>query len=328
MTSLTSNTHCLNCQTPLTGNFCSHCGQENRPVKLSIWQLLALFFGGLVNYDGRLLRSIRLLFTKPAALSIAYIEGKRMQYVNPVRFYLFTSAIYFLLANYLVNPELIKIDEKTDGAEVTTEIKEGILEGIRTGIAANENKTTGKAIETDFDTFDDYLANQQTLAAKDRSTDFELKFVEKFYQIKASYSDDTSFVTAFGKEIYKRFPQMLLITLPLLALVSKLVFFRKRHYWYIDHLIYTLHLTTSLFLLLIIQSFLELGAKTFSQNWLEVISSLLGLAWFVYYLISFKRFFEKRWLKTLLFFFWTGLLQTIAFIFVFALLLVVSFFNL
>ena len=142
-----------------------------------------------------------------------------MQYINPVRFYLFTSAIYFLLANYLVNPELIKIDEKTDGAEVTTEIKEGILEGIRTGIAANENKTTGKAIETDFDTFDDYLANQQTLPLEDRSTDFELKFVEKFYQIKASYSDDTSFVTAFGKEIYKRFPQMLLITLPLLALV-------------------------------------------------------------------------------------------------------------
>jgi len=47
-------TTCLNCDAPLTGKFCSSCGQEDRPQKLSVWQLLGQFFSGLLNYDGRL----------------------------------------------------------------------------------------------------------------------------------------------------------------------------------------------------------------------------------------------------------------------------------
>lgn len=326
------HTNCLNCQTPVSGNFCSHCGQENRPNKLSVGQLLSQFFSGLLNYDGRLFRSIRLLFTRPAQLTFAYLEGKRMQYVNPVRFYLFTSAIYFLFSNYLFAPQLLKIESGDSGIELSAgnssnEIREGFMEGFKEGLELGKNDSS-KAIEADFESFTEYLAHQSTLPESDRSSAFELRFIEKFYQIKDAYGDDTSFVKAFGQEIYKRFPQMLLLALPLLAGISKLVFFRKRNYWYIDHLVFTLHLTTSLFIVLLVQGVLELIAAALDQHWIEIIASLLGLAWGIFYLISFKRFFEKGWVKTLLLFFWLGLWQTVAFISVFAVLLVVSFFNL
>jgi hypothetical protein len=39
-------------------------------------------------------------------------------------------------------------------------------------------------LESDFESYEEYLSNQLTLKPEERSSSFELKFVEKFYQIK------------------------------------------------------------------------------------------------------------------------------------------------
>ena len=244
--------NCLNCNTPLTGRYCSGCGQENRPKKLSVWQLLGQFFSGLLNYDGRLIQSILLLFSKPSALTIAYMEGKRSNYVNPAQFYLFTSAIYFLFSSTFSSPE-----------------------------------KTSDSIDTDF------------------SKEFKEGFIED-----------------------NRLPQVLFITLPLLALILKLVFIKRKHYWYIDHLIFILHIATSFFIFLFVQKGLELLSSSTGWSIISFVSWLLGISWMIYYLISFKRFFEKGWTKTLLLFFLSSFLQSILFMVVFTLLLVFAFFNL
>ena len=333
-------TSCLNCNTPLTGKFCSSCGQEDRPQKLSVWQLLGQFFSGLLNYDGRLILSIRLLFSKPAALTLAYMEGKRSSYVNPVQFYLFTSAIFFLFSSTFSNPDLIDIagdDEKgniisigsppDDSASEAADFAKGFSEGIEAGKRMRESDSIVN-LESDFESYEEYLSNQLTLKPEERSSSFELKFVEKFYQIKDKYEGQKGFIQAFGEEILNRLPQVLFITLPLLALILKLVFIRRKHYWYIDHLIFVLHIATSFFILLFIQKGLELLASSTDWSAFNFISGLLGFSWLIYYLLSFKRFFEKGWPKTLLFFFLTSFLQSIVFMVVFALLLVFAFFNL
>jgi len=332
--------NCLNCNTPLTGRYCSECGQENRPKKLSVWQLLGQFFSGLLNYDGRLIQSIRLLFSKPSALTLAYMEGKRSSYVNPVQFYLFTSAIYFLFSSTFSSPDLIDItngenkepivsidspEKNSDlgDTDFSKEFTEGFIEGNR----LQENDSVLNP-ESEFESFEEYLSNQETLDPEDRSSDFELRFIEKFYQIKDKYEGQKGFLQAFGEEVLNRLPQVLFITLPLLALILKLVFLRRKHYWYIDHLIFILHIATSFFILLFVQKGLELLASSTGWSIISFISGLLGFSWMIYYLISFKRFFEKGWPKTLLFFFLTSFLQSIVFMVVFALLLVFAFFNL
>ena len=335
-----NRTTCLNCNAPLTGKFCSSCGQEDRPQKLSVWQLLGQFFSGLLNYDGRLILSIRLLFSKLAALTLAYMEGKRSSFVNPVQLYLFTSAIFFLFSSTFSTPDLINIasdDEKGNvvsigslpetSASETVDFAKGFSEGIEAGKRMTESDSIVN-LESDFESYEEYLSNQLTLKPEERSSSFELKFVEKFYQIKDKYEGQKGFLQAFGEEILNRLPQVLFITLPLLALILKLVFIRRKHYWYIDHLIFVLHIATSFFILLFIQKGLELLASSTDWSAFSLISGLLGFSWFIYYLISFKRFFEKGWLKTLLFFFLTGFLQSIVFMVVFALLLVFAFFNL
>jgi len=337
---LINRMNCLNCNTPLTGRYCSGCGQENRPKKLSVWQLLGQFFNGLLNYDGRLVQSIRLLFSKPSALTIAYMEGKRSSYVNPAQLYLFTSAIYFLFSSTFSSPDLIGITngdnkepiasvgspEKTSDSIDTNfskEFKEGSLKDNR----LQENDSI-LSLESEFESFEEYLGNQETLDPEDRSSTFELRFIKKFYQIKDKYEGQKGFVQAFGEEVLNRLPQVLFITLPLLALILKLVFIKRKHYWYIDHLIFILHIATSFFILLFVQKGLELLASSTGWSFISFISGLLGLSWMIYYLISFKRFFEKGWTKTLLLFFLSSFLQSILFMVVFTLLLVFAFFNL
>src|SRR6056300_1085678 len=105
------------------------------------------------------------------------------------------------------------------------------------------------------------MADQETLEDEERSNEFELLFIEKFYGLKSEYATPKAVLSAVGKEIYTRIPQLLIITLPFLALVSKLLFFRQRQYWYIDHLVFKLHITTSLFIVLILTNLLSFASS-------------------------------------------------------------------
>ncbi len=324
---------CLNCNEPLSGNFCTQCGQQNLPLKQSVGQLLLVFFGEFFNYDGRFIRSIRLMLSQPGALTLAYLEGKRTAYVNPVRFYLFTSAFYFLFINYVVlpsqKPSSFSLPRQVQVKQLSSEeAAMGFFDGVNEGLAAAESSEEGELIQTEFESFQAFKANQDSLAPAKRATALELRFVEKFYEVKEKYGDSTSFTSALGKEVVNRLPQLLLITLPLLALISKLVFFRRKQYWYIDHLVFILHGATSLFFLLFIQQGIEYVARSMEQGWLEFLSQLLTVVWLGYYLMSFKRFFGKSWGKTVLLFSWLGIWQLLLLLGVFTFLMVVSLFNL
>jgi hypothetical protein len=324
------NPTCLNCDEALSGSFCQHCGQQNLPLKQSLGQLLLVFFGEFFNYDGRFLRSIRLMLSQPGAITLAYLEGKRTSYVNPVRFYLFTSAFYFLVINYLVIPTL----DTSPGFKLPSQVHQsssegaamGFFDGLNEGLAAGGGD--GTQIQTEFESFQAFKANQDSLTTEKKATALELRFIEKIYELKEKYGDSTSFTSALGKEVVSRLPQLLLITLPLLALISKLVFFRRKQYWYMDHLVFILHGATSLFLLLFIQQGLEYVAGSTEQGWLEFLSQLLAVVWLGYYLMSFKRFFGKSWGKTVLLFTWLGIWQLLLLLGVFSFLMVASLFNL
>jgi hypothetical protein len=99
---------CLNCGTQVIGSFCHKCGQENIYPKESAWQLVSHFFRDITHFDGKFFTTLKFLILKPGFLSKEYIIGRRASYVNPVRMYLFTSALFFLIFF-----SIYKIDEKS-----------------------------------------------------------------------------------------------------------------------------------------------------------------------------------------------------------------------
>src|SRR5580692_3860795 len=97
--------NCLNCQATLIGRFCHVCGQENLEPKETVWHLVQHFFNDITHFDGKFFSTVKYLLRKPGFLSAEYMVGRRASYLNPIRMYVFTSAIFFLILFTLKKPE-------------------------------------------------------------------------------------------------------------------------------------------------------------------------------------------------------------------------------
>jgi len=88
---------CLNCGGPLTGPFCSSCGQRAIPANPTVAELTGDAWHELSGYDGRLLATLRGL-ARPGFLTREYLDGRRAHYLPPLRVYLIVSVLYFVVA--------------------------------------------------------------------------------------------------------------------------------------------------------------------------------------------------------------------------------------
>lgn len=90
-------TSCSNCGTPLTGEYCSACGQK-RFVESDrrFGHLLHQFVASATDLDGRFWRTVRALLFQPGLLSREYFEGRRARWISPVSLFLAISVVYFI----------------------------------------------------------------------------------------------------------------------------------------------------------------------------------------------------------------------------------------
>jgi hypothetical protein len=98
---------CLNCRAALAGPYCAQCGQKDLPADPTLRELAVDGLQQAIDVDGRLLRSIRLLFTRPGFLSAELFAGRRATYVSPFRLYLVFSLIAVTAAAFASNRALI-----------------------------------------------------------------------------------------------------------------------------------------------------------------------------------------------------------------------------
>jgi hypothetical protein len=87
---------CLNCGAPLTGEFCSTCGQRVPHTDLTLREFLHETTEQLVNWDGKIPQTLKTLITKPGVLTIDFLEGRRARWLLPLRVYLICSVAYFV----------------------------------------------------------------------------------------------------------------------------------------------------------------------------------------------------------------------------------------
>ncbi len=99
---------CLNCSTPLRGQYCYSCGQRDEHLHEPFYNLLAHGFSDYWHLDSRFIRTFIPLIFNPGFLTREFISGKRASYVHPVRLYFFISVIFFLISVSVFNKEIIK----------------------------------------------------------------------------------------------------------------------------------------------------------------------------------------------------------------------------
>jgi Protein of unknown function (DUF3667) len=90
---------CVSCGTPLSGPYCSRCGERTlEPDALTLRHFVVHTVAHeLLHVDGALWRTLRLLFVHPGRLSLEYAAGRRRPYVNPFRLLLIAIVAYALM---------------------------------------------------------------------------------------------------------------------------------------------------------------------------------------------------------------------------------------
>ena len=93
---------CENCETPLQGHYCHLCGQSaHNPVR-SFAHAVEEVFESFWHLDGRIFRTLRDLLV-PGRLANAYLQGKRVRYIPPLRLFVVLSLITFFVAKLAVH---------------------------------------------------------------------------------------------------------------------------------------------------------------------------------------------------------------------------------
>lgn len=88
--------HCLDCGETMHGEFCSRCGQRERPAVAPLRALAEEVASDYLTLDNRLFRTLRLLL-RPGLLTNEYLAGRRTRYVPPFRLYLGISVVHFVV---------------------------------------------------------------------------------------------------------------------------------------------------------------------------------------------------------------------------------------
>jgi hypothetical protein len=229
--------HCLNCGTHLRGQYCGSCGQRSRSRLIKLWQLISEAFGDLFELDSRLWHTIVPLVTRPGKLTYDYLQGRRARYMPPFRMYLVLSLIFFVIAFFDPREELSLFFEAPAAQELVTDEEE------RDSMIVTFNDDEGVEIDDDCDVDASEFEGMPGFLSR-RLTPERIRQVCE--QIVA---DEGKSVT---EKVVNNVPTALIVLLPLMALVLKALYPLSRRY-YVEHLLFFVHLHAFFFLLFTFQ---------------------------------------------------------------------------
>jgi hypothetical protein len=255
-------TNCLNCGAEVTGKFCPNCGQENLETKENFFHLAGHFISDYFHYDSKFFRSLVPLFTKPGFLTREYWDGKRVHYIHPLRLFFFITILFIIVTTYAYN-------------RFGTEIKSRMIENDKALIQLDTNR------------FASMKASDKILFKGDSVTVQTLR-----EQLKGNERRIGKVMIGID-HVFVNLKYVMFALLPLYALVFKILY-RKQKLYYVDHLVYAMHLQCFSYVVLGLLFMLPLVVTT-------SIVTVRQIAFFIiliYVMISVHNLYHQKLWKT------------------------------
>ncbi len=328
-------THCENCGAELQGHWCAQCGQPAIEYRRSFRHVVADLLNEFLNWDSKFFTTIALLILKPWRLTNEFLAGKRVRYVNPLRLYLLASILFFFAVNYAtkgVKFEPGKLEPK-DRAELEAELKnEDLPPAAREKLAAllresspspaSEPSTntpspvpsgspnaspSSPAPETDTHKKQYGKIGERPFAVFDSDTKSSTPF-ERWIEgrAKEKMGEHGTKMGLFIATLFSNLPYMMLCCIPLFALVLKVLYIRRRIF-YIDHLIYALHIHTFFYTAIMLIALATIGLNRFAPG--AVAGWLIAFLWIAFVtqiFLSIRYVYRQGWFFTVFKFLFGG----------------------
>jgi len=219
LTALAVLGQCTNCEAELpdpTPAFCPSCGQETQIKPPSVGEFLQQFSGTYFASEGALWRTFKLLLSQPGELTAQYLNGRRKQYVLPLRLFLSMTVVMLLSMRLVGALQMSALDDPELAAALAERPSEIALElgVVRAGVTGGVFFCEGMPV---------WLC-KRVQAKLDTSTRQLMLQVQKVNDRIASNAGVVMFVL-----------------LPAFAGMLALLF-RQRGFSYTEHLVFALHL--------------------------------------------------------------------------------------
>ncbi|TDH27794.1 DUF3667 domain-containing protein [Segetibacter sp. 3557_3] len=330
--------NCLNCSAEVQGRYCHVCGQENIEPRETFWHLITHFVYDITHFDGKFFSTSRLLLFKPGLLSLEYMKGRRVSYLNPIKMYVFTSALFFLFFFAVIKAkDSIKINKPKARTVATTlkkieqtnaTLKEALadsglpdfsrtiirnrltdlekdIERLKADTTDLEDLNYYKGVNVGLDdvytTAAQYDSVQRNLPSSKRDNWVKKQMRRQSIVIKEKYGNDKqSLANAYLDRFIHFFPQMMFLSLPLFALILYLLYARRRNnYLYVDHVIYSIHVYCAAFIFFFVMISLTKLSNFSWLGWLQVVNWIVGLYAFYYGYKALRNFYQQGRGKTI-----------------------------
>jgi len=345
-------THCENCGAELQGHWCAKCGQPAIEYRRSFRHVVADLLNEFLNWDSKFFTTIALLILKPWRLTNEFLAGKRVRYVNPLRLYLLASILFFFAVNY--GAKGIRIDptkfpeEKRAKVAAAIADKRGEIEAElrKDNLTPEQRQKVQKALDyltkpsatttpTPEETASPTPAPSASPTAESHQQSYgpvaDRPFVvfdnaksttpfERWIEgrAKEKMGEHGTKMGLFISTLFSNLPYMMLCCIPLFALVLKLLYIRGRIF-YIDHLIYALHIHSFFYAGIMLIVLATIGVTRFGPG--AIAGWLIALLWIAFVtqiFLSIRYVYRQGWFFSIFKFIFGGFVYLMVLLFALA----------
>lgn len=300
---------CPNCGDRTPGRFCRHCGQARRVVHVSLREMVADFVDDQLALNSRLPRTVAFLLVRPGYLTREYLRGRIASYIRPLRLYLGTSVLFFLvfalaarMGNWIGGGPAFEVRTETATADSTGVARAAALQratadsiraradslvraatgrpgGVRLPVPPPPPAPAATADESSGPTVSGMGAFGDTLNAK----------LRRFKEMEPAQRQATIL-----DGIQEQLPRLMFAMLPVFALLLKLLYLRSGRF-YVEHFVFALHFHAFAFLLLT----LLIGVEQIPGAASEPLIPTVAIGWiYLYLFVAMKKVYGQGIVRT------------------------------
>ncbi len=286
---------CRNCGYSFSGftapqpKFCPQCGQDTHPHAPSFWAFVHEFITHYVALEGKLWKTLGLLFLLPGQLTRHYSAGRKLQYVAPLRLYITASFLFFLVVKVAGFGNIVT----TTSTTTTPDAQSATQSAGSSTVAMPPTLKKGLTVGVNASAPANALPIPKELLNAPVHTNFECKpddsvclWLEDHLKAKWEGKTSADAIAALKAAVISNLPFAMFFMLPVFAGLTYWLYWRRGLYFG-EHMVYAMHVHAFAFFTLLTKAFLPRVAG-------DIVLSLS----LIYYFIAMQRYFGGRWWAT------------------------------
>jgi hypothetical protein len=276
--------HCANCGAPLSGPYCSACGQRALHHILSLREFLAEALEVFTHADSRFWGTFLPLMARPGYLTQQFVAGRRARFLPPFRLYIVLSVLFVLVVSLTASFGTPQVNSTPEArARAAAEVRAGLQAQLQRATALGDKLAATGHGWADLDCSSAHVNGVNVPAWLSE------RGMHACERIREDHGRE------LGHSLLHNLGRAMLVLLPLLAALMQLLYWRQ-HRRYVEHLLLLLHNHACVFLAM---SVLLIATRLVPSDRIVgflVTTFMVYAGWYLFE--SMRRFYGQGWVAT------------------------------